>query len=340
MSVVDTCDGNPRPATAKRATPAVSVVMPVYNQEGLVGDAVRSILSQTFHDFEFVIVDDGSTDRTREVLATFSDPRLRVIESDHAGFIHTLQKGVELARAPLVARMDSDDLSHRERLAKQVRFLDEHPEFGFVGSLSGLVTLGGKALLPLRKFGWEPLKPAGITLRPRLFPDATGVFRRALAERVGFYDLEFDNENPLWYRLMREAPAALLGDCLYFVRVLVDGHSRSVESLMRRRRVFAEIRQKYDPDYSASTTPMAIHAADPELHAFNMQTRAIGLCVEAGDLSIARRLAWRCLLQQPLRRRSWRRIAEAITGKRSLPPLWKANQRTYCRARLADHVDC
>jgi hypothetical protein len=124
------------------------------------------------------------------------------------------------------------------------------------------------------------------------------------------------------------------------VRVLIDGHSRSVESLMRRRRVFAEIRQKYDPDFNPLTTPIAVHAADPELHAFNMQTRAIGLCVEAGDLSIARRLAWRCLLQQPLRRRSWRRIAEAITGKRSLPPLWKANQRTYCRARLADHVDC
>src|SRR6266566_5787935 len=109
-------------------SPSLSVVLPVYNQERYLGAAVKSILNQTYRDFELVVIDDGSTDATPNILAAINDPRLRVIRNRHAGFIEALRTGIDRARAPWIARMDSDDLSVSSRLATQMAFLARNPE--------------------------------------------------------------------------------------------------------------------------------------------------------------------------------------------------------------------
>ena len=85
----------------------VSVVMPVYNQERYIATAIKSILEQTYSSFEFIIVDDGSTDRTIEIVESFADERIRLIRAPHAGFIAAISRGVAEATGKWIARMDS-----------------------------------------------------------------------------------------------------------------------------------------------------------------------------------------------------------------------------------------
>src|SRR5262245_2206009 len=119
------------------ASPLVSVVMPVYNGERFVLEAVRSILAQTLRDFELLVVDDGSTDRTAELLAVEQarDERLIVHRlPSNVGFRTALNAGCALARGELIARMDADDISLPTRLARQVEFLRQHPDVAVVGA--------------------------------------------------------------------------------------------------------------------------------------------------------------------------------------------------------------
>jgi glycosyltransferase involved in cell wall biosynthesis len=109
-----------RPTTRRRAKmPLITVVMPVYNGEAFVGKSVDSILSQSLGDFEFVIVDDGSTDRTGEILRSYVDPRVRVLKQEHAGLISSLNRAISLASGQYIARMDADDVSLPRRLELQ-----------------------------------------------------------------------------------------------------------------------------------------------------------------------------------------------------------------------------
>lgn len=103
--------------------------MPVWNGEHYLAEAIRSIIEQTFRDFEFIILDDGSSDRTPEILAEFAslDPRIRIITLDHEGIVIALNRGVEESRAAWIARMDADDVSHPERLARQWAAIERNP---------------------------------------------------------------------------------------------------------------------------------------------------------------------------------------------------------------------
>ena len=103
-------------------TPLISVVLPVYNCEKYIAEAVESILCQSFRDFEFIIIDDGSTDGTAALLADYRlrDERVQVYRQENKGHVASLIKGLELAQGKYIARMDADDVSFPERLAKQV----------------------------------------------------------------------------------------------------------------------------------------------------------------------------------------------------------------------------
>src|SRR5688572_25505591 len=105
--------------------------MPVHNQERYVADAISSILRQTYKDFEFIIVDDGSTDKTTEIIENFTDPRIRLVRTGHKGFIDALTVASEEAKGRWLARMDSEDICAPDRLQRQIDFLKKHPECVF-----------------------------------------------------------------------------------------------------------------------------------------------------------------------------------------------------------------
>jgi glycosyltransferase involved in cell wall biosynthesis len=124
----------------------VSVLMPVYNGENYLSEAVESILNQTFRDFELIIIDDGSTDRTAEILAEYErrDMRVRLYSQARKGLIATLNRGIELSRGRYIARMDADDVSYPTRLEKQVAFLEAHLNVGVCGTWR--VITGGRVI--------------------------------------------------------------------------------------------------------------------------------------------------------------------------------------------------
>ena len=126
--------------------PRVSVLMTVYNGMPYLPAAVDSVLRQTYEDFEFVIVDDGSTDETPKFLASLTDPRIKLLHQENQGTAVAANLGLKLCRGEYIARMDSDDVSELHRLKTQVDFLDRHPEVGLVGAQ--MCPLGSKSSGP------------------------------------------------------------------------------------------------------------------------------------------------------------------------------------------------
>lgn len=115
--------------------PTISVVMPAYNAEKYLREAIDSILAQTFTDFEFIIINDGSTDSTKKIIQSYDDPRIVYLENEvNSGICVTLNKGLDAARGRYIARMDSDDISLPQRFEKQIAFMDSNPEIGVVGT--------------------------------------------------------------------------------------------------------------------------------------------------------------------------------------------------------------
>ena len=115
--------------------PKISVLMTTYNSQEYISEAIESILNQTFKDFEFIIINDGSTDKTAEIIKSYEDKRIKFIDNEkNQGLVTVLNQGLELCKGEYIARMDSDDISLPERFAKQVEYLDAHKEVGILGT--------------------------------------------------------------------------------------------------------------------------------------------------------------------------------------------------------------
>jgi glycosyltransferase involved in cell wall biosynthesis len=113
----------------------VQILMPVYNAERFLAEAIESVLNQTFDDFELLIINDGSSDKSEEVILSFSDPRIRYLKNDsNLKLIKTLNKGIQLSAGKYIVRMDADDICHPERIQKQFEFMESNPEIGICGS--------------------------------------------------------------------------------------------------------------------------------------------------------------------------------------------------------------
>jgi glycosyltransferase EpsE len=180
--------------------PRVSVVTTVYNGEPYFDRALPGILGQTFEDFEYVIVDDGSTDRTPELLgeAASRDPRIRVLSPGRIGFCNAANLGVEQARGEIIARQDFDDRSYPERLQRQVAYLDAHPEVGLVGGHYMLVDENRGE----RYVRMPPADHADIVLAmARLIPMANTIstFRKQVWLDVGGIPVVKDLEDLLFW---------------------------------------------------------------------------------------------------------------------------------------------
>lgn len=105
----------------------ITVLMPAYNAERYIAEAVESVLCQSFEDFELLVLDDGSSDRTRDIVQAYDDERIRLVACQH-DYINTLNTGIELSKGKYIARMDADDIMHPDRLRIQLSLLEEEPK--------------------------------------------------------------------------------------------------------------------------------------------------------------------------------------------------------------------
>src|SRR4051812_30773328 len=125
--------------------PKISVVMPVLNGEKYLREATESILNQTFKDFEFIIINDGSTDRTEEIIQSFADPRIVYIKNEkNVGLSRVFNQGIRAAQGTYIARMDADDISLLHRFEKELEYLENNPKIDIVGSAMMIIDAEGK----------------------------------------------------------------------------------------------------------------------------------------------------------------------------------------------------
>jgi glycosyltransferase EpsE len=172
-----------------KANPLVSVIMGVYNCERTVRASVESMLAQDYRELELVIVDDGSSDGTAEIVrgCAQKDGRIILLQNErNRGLARSLNRCIEAAAGQYLARMDGDDLSCPDRIGKQVRFLEEHGEYGFCGSTISLFDSSGT----WGRVAYPELPDAGSFLFRNPFAHPTVVFRAALLKDAGGYDCD------------------------------------------------------------------------------------------------------------------------------------------------------
>lgn len=218
----------------------VTVLMAVYNDAEFVEKAVESILLQTFSDFEFVIVDDGSADGSGTIVSAVADPRVRVIRNPvNYGLTRSLNIGFAAARGEFIARQDADDVSHRTRLEKQVRFLDTHADVALVGSQVRIIGREGK---PLRSRVLKPVTEDGIAWELMFgnpFVHSSIMLRTSVMRQMGGYNEQFatSQDVDLWSRVAEKARVANLAECLLDFRTHRDSVSRRNYSARNVQRV-------------------------------------------------------------------------------------------------------
>ena len=194
--------------------PRVSVVMSVYNHEHYVGHAIDSILQQTFRDFEFVIVDDGSEDSTPDLLAGYHDPRLKVYRQDNRGQSIALNEGIRLTSGIYVARMDADDMALPQRLEREANFLEAHPDIGLVGTWCVKVnTETGEERLQRLPEDDASIRRFLVVDNP--FVHSSVMIRRSVIETVGLYGEGLIwQDYDLWVRVARNHRMANIAEPL------------------------------------------------------------------------------------------------------------------------------
>lgn len=187
------------------STPTISVLMSVYNGEKYLAEAVESILAQTLADFELIVIDDGSSDRSLAMLQRYAakDPRVRLTSRPNQGLTRTLNEALAQARGEFIARMDSDDVARPDRFENQVRFLREHPEVICTGGYFELIDGEGRLLTCLKpptddaEIQRQALAGHGSICHP------TAMIRHEALKRINGYDTDFKTAQDLdlWLRL-------------------------------------------------------------------------------------------------------------------------------------------
>jgi glycosyltransferase involved in cell wall biosynthesis len=206
------------------SNPRVSVVTAVFNGELYIAECVRSVLAQTWTDFEFIVVDDGSTDDTWQVLQKLSaqDPRVVLLRNQpNQGVVKSLNRGLDRSKGQVIVRQDADDVSHPERIQKQLAFLDAHPDYGVVAAVPTPVDTAGREI---EKPGWTAATneeiQAGLLDYMCLCGPTIAVRREAL-EKAGFYfaeGLDATEDYDICLRLAEVTKLASLPKGLYRYR--------------------------------------------------------------------------------------------------------------------------
>ena len=297
--------------------PPISVLLAVYNGGRYLRAAIDSILAQTFREFEFIIIDDGSTDDSSAVLAEYAakDSRIRLVSRPNKGLTATLNEGLALARGEFLARMDADDIALPQRFERQIAYLRGHPECVLLGSRVMLVDPEG---LPIRPWchqlehadidaahlnrGWPVVHPA-VMMR-------TDAVRRVGAYRDKYNTLE---DLDLFLRLAEVGKLANLPEILLHYRQHFDSvtHKKFEQQRRLRQAIYDETyarRGERHNEQQESPPP-------PPRKRYEQHSLWAWYALDAGNVKTARKLALATLRRAPHLLNSWRLMACALRGR-------------------------
>lgn len=209
--------------------PAISVILPVYNGELFIAEAINSILRQSFDNFELIIINDGSTDSTERIIKTFNDTRVIYTKRSNYGLAATLNHGISISRGKYIARQDHDDISHSNRLKREFEFLESNPEVAMVGTWAEV---------------YKENKSSGLFLKPHCaseqikfysifnteFVHSSVMIRKCVFDVIGLYTTSPNRQPPedyeLWSRITRNYKVANIPEVLIVYREVCTSITR------------------------------------------------------------------------------------------------------------------
>ena len=210
-----------------KKNPKISVIMPVYNtQEEYLREAIESILNQTYSDFEFIILNDGSTNNSKEVILSYTDSRIKYYEHENQGISKTTNRMIKLATGEYIAHMDSDDISLPNRFETQINYLEKHIDIDIVSACYSEFPEKKDYIIS------EDELHVRFTdlLNTNVIPGAVSIIRRSFFEKTHLrYNESFDcaQDYEFWSRAIRYAKIVVLKDILYKYRILKNSNSHS-----------------------------------------------------------------------------------------------------------------
>ena len=234
--------------------PRVTVLMPVYNAERFLQEAISSVLEQSFKPFEFLIIDDGSTDRSAEIVESFRDPRIRFVRNSHnMGITPTLNKGIALSSCELIARMDADDISHPQRLQKQFAYMRRNPDCAMLSTWARVIT-EDKKFVRLERYR-SNFYYYNLTFECWIY-HPTIMFRKSAAEEVGLYSMPYSEDYDFFWKMSTRFRIANLAEPLVDYRL----SSTSLNTVLKKneyaianeRNVLRNIRYYLGDDFQLS----------------------------------------------------------------------------------------
>ncbi len=226
--------------------PKVTILMSVYNGEKFLKETLESILSQTFSNFEFIIIDDASTDKTASILKEYTkkDNRIRIIKNKkNIGLTRSLNKGIKSSQGKYIARIDAGDIALPVRIEKQIKFMKDNKEIGLLGTNYFEVNKKGKIIreisLPTNN---KNIKKELIKKNP--FAHPTVLIRKLVLNKTGLYDekLKLSQDYELWFRISQVSNLANLPEPLTKVRKTKK--SLSFQKRKEQAKTGIEIRKK------------------------------------------------------------------------------------------------
>lgn len=222
--------------------PRVSVILPAYNAERFIGEAINSILNQTYRDFELIIISDGSTDLTPSIIKQYSkqDKRIRFFNNRrNRGLVYVLNMGLRKARGEYIARMDADDISMPTRFEKQVAYLDANPDIGILGTL--IEGFGLVKALGIQK----PVVELADFVDNNYVAHPTVMMRRSIVRKYKFrYDPEYKHveDYELWMRMIKVTKIHNIMEVL--LRYRVSGSNVSTINQLEQKKRILQLQEK------------------------------------------------------------------------------------------------
>ncbi|PNV62606.1 hypothetical protein C0033_08595 [Clostridium sp. chh4-2] len=232
-----------------REKPVISVIMPIYNAENYVEEAIESILNQTYGDFELIIIDDCPTDSTMKKVNGYKDDRIVVIHNEtNLGISHTRNKGLEVCRGKFIALMDDDDIAMPDRFKIQVDFLNRNPDIDVVGGRYQMITEDGILIKPSNMVFYNPLYLKALLLFRNIYANSEVMFRRRLIDEFhlryvdGLYGIE---DFRFWIDCSKIVKMSNIDELFLKIRKHIDNETSRVLKVVpdKRRQKYAELQE-------------------------------------------------------------------------------------------------
>ena len=241
----------------------VSILMCVFNDSGYLQDAINSVTQQTWKNFEFIIVDDGSDDNTPEILSTLSnyDNRIKIFRKQNSGLTASLNYGLRFCSAPLIARIDSDDLWSPEKLEVQMNFMQKHPSISLLGSSAYLIRENGRIISTKYYPSSNKALRNNLLKKKGHFPHSSVIIRKKILDILGGYDESFKKaqDYELWLRISSDFKIS----CIKKPLVSIRKHANQISSGDTEKQQFFDSRR-------ALIKHELSNMADESNHAFNI----------------------------------------------------------------------